>query len=137
MGVGFMAIAALVMWTAPKTLIGLFLDASLPANQEVAILAVQFLAFAALFQLADGAQAVCAGMLRGLHDTRIPMLFAMLGYWVLGVPIGAFLAFVVGWGGVGVWLGLATGLTIVAVLLTSRWLTRIRNQPLHFIGARP
>lgn len=137
MGVGFMAIAALVMWIAPNTLIGFFLDASLPANQEVAALAVQFLAFAALFQLADGAQAVCAGMLRGLHDTRIPMLFAMLGYWVLGVPIGAFLAFVVGWGGVGVWLGLATGLTIVAVLLTSRWLTRIRHHSLYFIGAKP
>ncbi len=126
LGVGFMGIAAILMWLAPDTLIGFFLDTSLPSNKAVAALAVQFLAVAALFQLADGAQAVCAGMLRGLHDTRVPMLFAMLGYWVLGVPFGAFLAFVAGWEGVGVWLGLATGLTVVAILLTSRWLKHTR-----------
>ncbi|NYT64090.1 MATE family efflux transporter [Alcaligenaceae bacterium] len=122
LGVSFMGMAALLMWLAPMTLIGFFLDTSLPANAEVVSLAVQFLALAALFQLADGAQVVSAGMLRGLLDTRVPMLLAALGYWVLGVPFGAFLAFVVGWGGVGVWMGLATGLTVVAVLLTSRWL---------------
>lgn len=126
LGVGFMGIAAVVMWAAPSTLISFFLDAALPANAEVVALAVQFLALAALFQLADGAQAVSAGMLRGLHDTRVPMALAALGYWVLGVPFGAFLAFVAGWGGVGVWVGLATGLTVVAVLLTRRWVRRTR-----------
>ncbi|SHI23972.1 MATE family efflux transporter [Pollutimonas bauzanensis] len=129
LGVGFMGLAAMLMWLAPRMLIGFFLDASLPSNQAVAALAVRFLAVAALFQLADGAQAVCAGMLRGLHDTRVPMLFAILGYWILGVPCGAFLAFVAGWEGVGVWLGLATGLTVVAVLMTSRWLKRSRIEP--------
>lgn len=122
LGVGFMGAAAIVMWLAPITLIGFFLDTSLPSNAQVVSLAVQFLALAALFQLVDGAQVVSAGMLRGLLDTRVPMLLAAVGYWVLGVPLGAFLAFVAGWGGVGVWVGLATGLAVVAVLLTTRWL---------------
>jgi MATE family multidrug resistance protein len=126
LGVGFMGLMALLMWIAPRTLIGLFLDTDLAANQPVVALAAQFLAFAALFQIADGAQTVSAGMLRGLHDTRVPMLLAALGYWVLGVPIGAFLAFIVGWKGVGIWIGLATGLTLVAILLTLRWTRRHR-----------
>src|SRR5690554_44324 len=126
MGVGFMAIAALCLWLAPLTLIGLFLDVSLPSNAPVIAMAVQFLALAALFQLADGAQAVAAGMLRGLHDTRAPMVLAALGYWGLGVPAGAFMAFILGWGGPGIWIGLATGLTVVAVLLTLRWMHRSR-----------
>ena len=126
LGVGCMGVAAIFMWFAPHTLIGFFIDVDLPANREVVTMAVQFLAVAALFQLADGAQAVGAGMLRGLHDTRAPMILAAIGYWGLGVPLGAFLAFVAGWGGTGVWAGLATGLTVVAILLTARWMRRSR-----------
>ena len=118
-----------MMLSIPHVLIGAFLDLGDPANLVVVTLAVKLLACAALFQVADGAQAVSAGMLRGLHDTRVPMLLAALGYWVLGVPFGALLAFGVGLGGVGVWLGMATGLTIVAALLTHRWvrLSRLRH----------
>ena len=126
LGVGCMGLAALVMWLAPKTLIGLFIDTRLAENQGIVELAIHFLAFAALFQIADGAQAVSSGMLRGLHDTRVPMLLAAIGYWVLGVPIGVFLAFVVDLKGIGIWIGLATGLSIVAVLLTWRWQKRSR-----------
>ncbi|NLJ62347.1 MAG: MATE family efflux transporter, partial [Alcaligenaceae bacterium] len=97
------------------------IDVSAPENRAVIITAVQFLFFAALFQLADGAQAVAAGMLRGLYDTRTPMLLALIGYWVLGVPIGAFLAFGVGLEGTGIWIGFVTGLSVVALLLTLRW----------------
>ena len=61
-------------------------------------------------------------------DERVPMLLAALGYWVLGVPFGALLAFGLGLGGVGVWLGMATGLTIVAGLLTRRWVKLSRLQ---------
>jgi MATE family multidrug resistance protein len=121
LGVGFMAASALMMLSIPRVLIGAFLDLRDPANLVVVTLAVKLLACAALFQVADGGQAVAAGMLRGLHDTRVPMLLAAVGYWVLGVPFGALLAFVFGLGGVGVWLGMATGLTIVAGLLTRRW----------------
>ena len=127
LGVGFMGLAALVFWFAPLTLISLFLDLSLPENQAVISLAISFLALAALFQLSDGAQAVAAGMLRGLHDTRTPMLLALLGYWVLGVPTGALLAFQFGMGGIGIWIGLVTGLSIVAVLLTLRWVRASRR----------
>ena len=62
-------------------------------------LAVSFLAVAAIFQIVDGAQVVGAGMLRGLHDTRVPMLFALLGYWVVGLGVGVWLAFCARLGG--------------------------------------
>lgn len=116
-----MALAAGVMWLAPESLIQFFIDINAPENRAVIITATQFLFFAALFQITDGAQAVAAGMLRGLYDTRTPMLLALLGYWVLGVPIGAFLAFVLDMEGVGIWIGFVTGLSVVAVLLTLRW----------------
>lgn len=121
LGVGFMGLAACVMWLQPEFLIQFFIDLKAPENRAVIITATQFLFFAALFQLTDGAQAVAAGMLRGLYDTRTPMLLALLGYWALGVPIGAFLAFVVGMEGIGIWIGFVTGLSVVAVLLTLRW----------------
>lgn len=127
LGVGFMALAAGVMWLAPESLIGFFIDTLAPENRAVVITASQFLFFAAVFQLTDGAQAVAAGMLRGLYDTRTPMLLALIGYWVLGVPIGAFLAFGVGMEGVGIWIGFVVGLSIVAVLLTLRWWRRTQQ----------
>jgi MATE family multidrug resistance protein len=126
LGVGFMASMALVMLGLPDVLIGIFLDASLPVNRPVIELTVLLLACAALFQIADGAQVVASGMLRGLHDTRVPMMLAGLGYWGIGTPLGALLAFHFGWGAVGVWLGLATGLAVVAVLMTRRWMHRDR-----------
>lgn len=121
LGVGFMGLAALVMWLFPEQLAGLFIRGDSQENLAVLYLAAHFLVLAAIFQIADGAQAVAAGMLRGLYDTRTPMLLALIGYWVLGVPIGAFLAFGAQLGGTGVWLGFITGLSVVAVLLTLRW----------------
>lgn len=126
MGTGFMAMMALLIWTLPELLVSIFIDADAPQNAEVVRLAVSFLAIAALFQIADGAQVVGAGMLRGLHDTRWPMAFAAFGYWVVGIGVGAWLAFRAGWGGVGIWTGLATGLGIVAILMLGRWLMRHR-----------
>lgn len=126
MGTTFMAMAALVMIRLPRTLISAFLDLDVPANAPVVDLAVSFLALAALFQLADGAQAVTAGMLRGLHDTRMPMVYAALGYWGIGLVVGVVLAFGAELHGVGIWIGLAAGLTTVAVLLLTRWLRRER-----------
>ncbi|WP_432768204.1 MAG: MATE family efflux transporter [Sphingopyxis sp.] len=126
MGTGFMAAMALIMLAIPGPLAGLFIDRSDPANAEVADLAVSFLIVAALFQVADGAQVVGQGMLRGLQDTFVPMLFALLGYWVIGIGVGAWLAFERDWGGVGIWTGLAVGLGIVAVLMVTRWMQRER-----------
>ena len=123
LGVGFMAMMAVVMWSIPRELITIFLEDT-PANARVIALGVSFLVIAAIFQVADGAQVVAAGMLRGLHDTRVPMLFTFIGYWAIGIGIGAWLAFREGWQGQGIWTGLAIGLIIVAVLMIWRWTRR-------------
>nr|WP_110753992.1 MATE family efflux transporter [Phyllobacterium leguminum] len=126
LGVGFMTLTALVMLLAPRLLISGFIDIHDPRNEEVVRLAVTFLAFAALFQIADGAQAVGSGNLRGLHDTTMPMIYAAIGYWGVGMPLGAWLAFRAGYGGAGIWTGLFLGLAVVAVLLLGRWVRRGR-----------
>ncbi|MCB8822990.1 MATE family efflux transporter [Microvirga rosea] len=131
LGVGFMIVTALLMLLAPQLLIAAFLDIRDPSNAIVLQFAVSFLTLAAIFQLADGAQAVGAGMLRGLQDTRVPMMFAALGYWGVGLPLGVILAFGTSLRGVGIWVGLATGLAVVASLMLWRWLRRDRLGLLH------
>ena len=125
MGTGFMAVMAVVIWLVPHSLMTLFLDDT-AANANVIALGVSFLAVAAIFQIVDGAQVVGAGILRGLHDTRVPMIFTFVGYWLVGIGVGVWLAFRAGWGGVGIWTGLALGLAIVAVLMLARWVRRDR-----------
>jgi len=125
LGVGFMATMAVIMWAIPRELVTLFL-ADTAANALVIALAVSFLKVAAAFQLFDGAQVIGAGMLRGLHDTRWPLIFAFVGYWVVGLGIGAWLAFAADWQGVGIWIGLASGLAAVAILMLARWKMRER-----------
>ena len=125
MGVGFMGAMALGMWLFPRPLVTLFLDDA-PRNAAVILLAISFLKVAAAFQLVDGAQVIGAGMLRGLHDTRWPLIFALVGYWGVGLGIGAWLAFGADWKGVGIWIGLASGLAAVAVLMLARWALRDR-----------
>jgi MATE family multidrug resistance protein len=123
-GIGFMTLTGLLMIAAPRLLIVGFIDLADPANAQVVALTVSFLAFAALFQIADGAQAVGIGMLRGLQDTRVPMIYAGIGYWGIGLPLGALLAFRFGYDGVGIWAGLALGLMVVAILMLWRWARR-------------
>ena len=126
LGTSFMAAMALIFVLAPDLLISMFIDANAPGNAEVAALAVSFLAIAAIFQIVDGAQVVGAGMLRGLHDTTMPMLFALMGYWFIGIGVGAGLAFWQDWEGIGIWTGLAGGLAVVAVLMLTRWTMRAK-----------
>ena len=126
MGVGTMLMTATLLVLFPRALIGAFLDIHDPANAAVVAQAVVFLGIAALFQIVDGAQAVASGMLRGLHDTRVPMVYAALGYWGLGLPLGIVLAFPAGLGGAGIWTGLASALAVVAALMTWRWIQRDR-----------
>jgi MATE family multidrug resistance protein len=125
LGVAFMGSMAGVMWAIPHRLVVLFLEEE-PANAVAIALAVNFLRVAAAFQLVDGAQVIGAGMLRGLHDTRWPLVFAFVGYWVIGLGIGTWLAFGSDWKGVGIWIGLASGLAAVAVLILARWSMRER-----------
>jgi MATE family multidrug resistance protein len=124
LSLGFMSLSALGMWIFPRELAGLFLDTAAPGSARVLDLAVGFLLIAAIFQLADGAQVIGAALLRGLQDTRVPMLYAAFGYWIVGLGSGAFLAFQSGFGGKGIWIGLALGLAVVAVLMLLRWWRR-------------
>ncbi|MGE5475445.1 MAG: MATE family efflux transporter, partial [Bacteroidales bacterium] len=126
LGVGFMTVTALVLLMAPGPIVHLFLDPARPENLPVAQLAAGFLAIAGMFQIVDGAQVVGAGCLRGLKDTRVPMLFAGLGYWLIAIPLGAALAFRGGWAGRGIWVALAVGLGVVAALMVGRWSMRHR-----------
>lgn len=127
LGAAFMCVTAALFWGMPEAIIGLYIEAAAPANAEVVSLAISFLAVAALFQVVDALQAVGQGALRGLKETRQPMLMATFGYWVVGVPTGALLAFKAGMGGVGIWLGLAFGLAVVAVLVVGRFRRRARQ----------
>ncbi len=125
-GIGFMALTAMALWLAPRFFVSLYLDIDAPDNARTVMLAVQYLAIAAAFQLFDGAQAVAAGVLRGLQDTRVPMIIAGLGYWVAGFGTAVALGFWAGWQGVGIWIGLAIGLAVVSVALSARWIARAR-----------
>ena len=125
-GIGFMGVTATALWLMPRLFVAAYLDMDAPANARTVALAVDYLAVAAAFQLFDGAQAVAAGVLRGLKDTRVPMIVAGLGYWVAGFGTAVVLGFPAGLEGVGVWIGLATGLAVVAVALGARWHWRER-----------
>jgi MATE family multidrug resistance protein len=92
-------------------------------------LAATLLLYAAAFQLSDGIQVVSGAALRGLRDTRVPMLLTGLAYWGVGMSLGAGLGFGLGWGPQGMWCGLLAGLTVAAVLLTERFL-RLSRTPL-------
>jgi len=124
--VAMMVVSAASMLLLPRLLISPFVDVAAPASVGIVALAQQFLRVAALFQLFDGAQVVTAGMLRGLHDARAPMLIALAGYWGLGLPIGVALAFLTPLAGLGLWIGLACGLAAVSIMLMMRWLSRER-----------
>ncbi|MFM6933144.1 MAG: MATE family efflux transporter [Novosphingobium sp.] len=126
LGIGFMALSAGVMMLFPMQLLRLYIDPSAPENARVVALALQYMMVAAAFQLFDGAQAVGASMLRGLQDTRVPMLIAIFGYWVPGVGTALWLGLFTSIGGIGVWIGLLVGLIFVAALLNWRWSMRAR-----------
>jgi multidrug resistance protein, MATE family len=125
-GLGFMVLSASTMLLFPKLLLSGFVDVDAPANAEIVERAGAFLRVAALFQIFDGAQAVAAGMLRGVHDARAPMFIAFFGYWGIGLPVGLGLAFATPLAGTGLWIGLACGLACVSAMLIQRW--RLREQ---------
>jgi MATE family multidrug resistance protein len=121
LSMAFMAPMAALMLLAPGTLAGLFLDEATPGAAETTTLAATLLFFAGLFQLSDGVQVTGAGALRGLHDTRMPMWIAAIGYWALGFTAALVLAFPLGLGPGGIWAGLVIGLLGVAGAMTWRW----------------
>jgi multidrug resistance protein, MATE family len=139
LGLGALVVvpAATSFWVFGRELTGFYLDLDDPANAQAIGLAVSYLAVAAIFQLVDGGQVIAAGALRGLNDTRVPMLIAMLCYLGLGFGSGSLLAFTFDLGGVGVWIGLAIGLAAACFALVGRFfyrgrlgLTRPRLEPM-------
>ncbi len=114
------------MLVAPRLLLSIYIDVDDPANASLLALAMAFLLIAAGFQLFDGAQAVLAGLLRGLADTRVPFVMAVIGYWVFGFAAAWLLGFHTPLAGKGVWLGLALGLLVTSILLFWRWHRRER-----------
>ena len=116
LGGGFMGIAALFFVLAPHLILRLF-----TTDPAVTRAGVTLLLVAAFLQLFDGLQAVATGVLRGLGDTRTPLVCNLAGHWLVGLPVGYVLCFVAGWGIVGLWVGLSIGLVLVGAALVAAW----------------
>ena len=119
-GATFMACTALLFVLVPRVLIGAF-----TTDPGVLAIGSSLLFVAAVFQLFDGIQGVATGVLRGLGDTRTPMLWNLVAHWFIGLPLGYALCFVIGIGVAGLWWGLSTGLIICGVALSIVWTRRI------------
>jgi multidrug resistance protein, MATE family len=122
LGAGFMACMALLLVTLPRAIIGIWTH-----DTQVMTLGAHILAIVAGFQIFDGTQSVSTGALRGLGETRYPMLMNLAGYWFFGLPLGALLCFAFKWGLQGIWLGLTVALIALALLLCTRWLRSSRR----------
>ncbi|MEL7116318.1 MAG: MATE family efflux transporter, partial [Pseudomonadota bacterium] len=107
---GFAMVTVVVFLAFPDVLMGLFVDPDDPDRPAIIAFGVTLLALAALFQLVDGAQVIALGVLRGLQDTRVPMIYAAISYWGVGVPSSYLLGFPLEMGAAGIWLGLVIGL---------------------------
>lgn len=105
----------------PEPLIAIFMKESEPAKDQVLAIGIGLLAMAALFQLVDGAQVIALGLLRGVQDTTVPMVMAAISYWVVGFPSAYLFGIVLGYEGIGIWMGLVLGLACAAVLLSWRF----------------
>ena len=120
-GGGFMAGAAVAFALAPTVILGSF-----TADPGVIRAGVTLLLVAAVFQLFDGLQGVATGVLRGFGDTRTPMIWNLAGHWGIGLPVGGILCFGLGWGVLGLWVGLSTGLVLIGIVLVATWWYRAR-----------
>ncbi|MBT3448839.1 MAG: MATE family efflux transporter [Bacteroidetes Order II. Incertae sedis bacterium] len=117
----FMSGTALLFWLTPLAIVSLYLALDEPQNLPVIKMAVELLAIAAIFQIVDGVQVAAMGALRGMKDTRIPMLLSVISYWGVGLVTGYVLAFPLNMEEKGLWIGLVAGLATAAVLLTRRF----------------
>jgi MATE family multidrug resistance protein len=111
-----MLFAAVVFLVAPRPLIMLYTH-----DARVLVEGPTLLYVAAAFQIFDGIQTVSTGALRGLGETRVPMIANFVGYWILGLPLGFFLCFGLRWGVYGLWIGLTLALIVIASMLLLRW----------------
>jgi MATE family multidrug resistance protein len=116
LGTSFMLVAGVVFFVAPRALISLY-----TSDPRVLAVGPSLLWIAAAFQIFDGIQTVCTGALRGLGETRVPMIANFIGYWILGLPLGLTLCFLLHWGIYGTWIGLTLALIVIASALLVRW----------------
>jgi MATE family multidrug resistance protein len=122
LGAGFMSCTAVAFCSIPGPIIRVF-------SSDVAVVATgtTLLLIAGVFQLFDGIQTVTTGALRGAGDTRTPMLSFLLGYWLIGLPLGYFLCFSRGWGAPGLWTGLCVALILIGIFLLRVWQSKVRS----------
>jgi MATE family multidrug resistance protein len=118
-GCAIMALIGLVLFVAPVPLIAAF-----TTDPRMIGIGVRLLAVAAGFQLFDGTQAVVTGVLRGIGETRLPMVVNVVGHWLFGLPVGYVLCFWYAWGVFGLWVGLSIGLIVTALVLVAVWWKR-------------
>jgi len=129
LGAALAVVVAAGVWLFGAEIAALFLDPAVEANAAVFQLAVVFLYLVGLFHLADAIQVIALGALRGLKDTRGPMLIALFGYWGLGLPAAAVFGVVLGLGGEAIWLSLVAAIAVIALLLGLRFRSKMRRVP--------
>ncbi len=117
LGLGFQVISALFMFFFATQIVAIYGN----TNPEVSVLAAHLLIFAAIFQISDGLQVCAAGGLRGLKDTKIPMIYTVIAYWAVGMTLAYYLTFTKEMGPAGMWIGMIAGLSVAAVLLGARF----------------
>jgi MATE family multidrug resistance protein len=131
LGAAFMTLMALLVVATRHWIPELFLGSQASDSAATMALASTLLALGASFFVFDGVQTIAAGALRGLHDTRVPMLLAAFSFWAIGFTSAYALGFTAGYGAKGIWVGLTIGLLVYATLVVWRfhWLTARRYLP--------
>ncbi len=123
---GIMVAATMVVFvTLPAPLVSAFVGPDDPLRDQIIAIGVGLLMVSALFQLADAAQVMALGLLRGVQDTRVPMIIATISYWLVGIPCSYLFGFVFDWGGQGVWLGLVVGLVLAGGFMMVRFWSKV------------
>jgi MATE family multidrug resistance protein len=122
LGAGFMTCASVGLLVFPRWIARMYTPDEGVIHSTIALLAA-----GAAFQLFDGIQTVATGALRGVGDTRTPMLCHFTGYWVIGLPLGAWLCFRRGWGALGLWAGLSLALILIGIVLLLAWSRAVRR----------
>jgi MATE family multidrug resistance protein len=122
-GIGFMLVSAAVLLLAPRALARLYT----PDPAVIAVTAA-LIPLAGIFQVFDGLQVVSLGVLRGVGDTRAPMLVNIVGFWLIGIPVGVWLGLRRGMGPAGLWIGLVVGLAATGVVLAARVRVKLRGE---------
>ena len=124
LGVGFMSLTAVAFLLVPRPIIEIY-----SRDRQILEMGVRILTIVAAFQVFDGCQTVATGALRGLGETRFPMLTNFAGYWLFGLPLGAAMCFRLKWGLPGLWIGLTVALIAIALLLLRRWQSASMHSP--------